>query len=231
MVAGSILLLSCASSAMANPIIDPHALFATGGDATPITGTTPIVFSNPGGANQGGGIFVFENATGQPLSEVDIAIDLPTAFFLNNFKLTQTIFVPPGSGQQASNSFFTELGNCVGGALVTDTCLNLSFALDPGPLVLIGGNFVLDFDAKPGNVYGFVDNLVATGQYNEENCGELCTGTTDNSGARVGEWPDSTQAYVTPITATPEPRQYAGLLAGTMALAIFFRRRRNAVAR
>jgi hypothetical protein len=228
--ASSLVLFGLASSAMADITpVDPHALFATGGDATPIFGKTPIVFSNPDGTDQGGGIFVFQNETGLPLSEVDVAIDLSTVFFQNNFSLTQTIFVPPGSGQQASNGFSTQQGNCNGGALTTDTCLKLSFALDPGPLVLPLGNFVLDFDAKPNGVYGFVDELVATGQYNAENCGEACTGTTDNGTQRIGEWPNLTQAYVTPIVATPEPRQYAGLLAGIIALAIFLKRRGWAV--
>jgi hypothetical protein len=61
---------------------------------------------------------------------------------------------------------------------------------------------------------------VATGTYG---------GTTDTSAARLGEWQDGAPGFVTPILATPEPRQYAALLAGIFALAIFSRRKRNVV--
>jgi hypothetical protein len=110
----------------------------------------------------------------------------------------------------------------------------MAFAANPGPIVPLGGNFVLDFDAPtsqgPPPIYTGVDGLVATGNYSSDSCGEFelpnCTGTTDTSVFRVGEWADGAQGFVTPVV-TPEPRYYAGFL----ALAIFFARRRSAVAR
>jgi hypothetical protein len=217
MAASSILLVGFASSAMADwTPIDPHALFATGGDATPISGTVSASLSGTGG-----GIFVYQNNTGAALSEVDANIQLPDSF-LNGFSLQGTIFVP-SAGQQSSFSSSVQTNfDCVA-ASTTTFCVHMSFALDPGPLVLAGGNFVLDFDKKgPDNKYVGVDKLVATGLY---------TGDTDTSDARAGEWQPSTQLFVTPIPEVPEPAHYAGLLAGVMALAIYTQRRRNSQAR
>jgi hypothetical protein len=72
----------------------------------------------------------------------------------------------------------------------------------------------------PPPIYGGVDAQVADGTY---------TGTTDTSDARIGEWSQGAEGFVTPILATPEPRQYAGMLAGVFALAIFLKRKRFAV--
>jgi hypothetical protein len=79
---------------------------------------------------------------------------------------------------------------------------------------------VLDFDEPDSNGdYQGVDASVANGTY---------TGGTDTSSGRSGDWPDSAQGFVTPIPTVPEPRNYAGLLVGAMALAIYSRRSRNA---
>jgi hypothetical protein len=204
-----ILSLGFASSALADLTpMDPHALFATGGDATPISGTTPIVFSDTGG-----GIFVFENNTGSALAKVEVEVQFPEGLFPNGFGVDGTIFVPAGSGQQASfQSFQFQNETCAGVADTSASCEEMIFALKPGPLVAAGGNFVLDFDEPDSNGdYQGVDASVAGGTY---------TGGTDTSSDRVGAWPDSAQAFVTPIPAVPEPTHYAGLLCGLMALAI-----------
>src|ERR1700676_859135 len=90
--ASSIVLLGLASSAMANPITDPHALFATGGDAMDIGSGQTIILSSAGGGNTGGGSFVFHNNTGNPLSAVEVDISLPNSF--GPFSFTGTIFTP-----------------------------------------------------------------------------------------------------------------------------------------
>ena len=139
---GSLLVLGFASSAMANwTPIDPHALFATGGDATPISGTATAHLSATGG-----GIFVYENDTGFDLSAVNVDVDLPDSF-LNGFSLQGTIFVPSAGQQSSFTSAIQTDFNCLASS-TTDFCVHMSFALDPGPLVLAGGNFVLDFDQE-----------------------------------------------------------------------------------
>ncbi len=215
--AGAFVLVGLATSAMADLIpFDPHALLATGGDATPITDAgMAITFSATGG-----GIFVFTNDTGSPLSKLDVDVQFPVGIFPNGFGVDGTIFVPPSlPGQQASfQAFLFQNETCAGVANDSASCVQMVFGLKPGPLVPVGGNFVLDFDNpdSAGNYQG-VDAQVAGGTY---------TGSTDTSSARIGDWPDDAAAFVTPIP-TPEPRYYAGLL----ALAIFFARRRSAVAR
>jgi hypothetical protein len=194
---------------------DPHALFATGGDAVPIGSGQPIALSP-----SGGGIFVFNNNTSSALSKVDVAITLPDSF-LNGFSFTGTIFTPGPGAASVTETTFTNT-DC-NHPSTTNFCVQMAFRLSPGPLVPLGGNFVLDFDAPDGNGdYQGVDALVANGTY---------TGTGDDTAARVGEWADGAVGFVTPVLATPEPRQYAALLAGIMALAFFFRSRRNAEAR
>jgi hypothetical protein len=214
--ASSLVLFGLASSALADLTpIDPHALLATGGDATPITdGGLPIVFSTTGG-----GIFVFQNDTGEGLAKVEVSVQFPTGLFPNGFGVDGTIFVPAGSGQQASfQSFNFQNETCAGVTDDSASCVEMIFALKPGPLVPAGGNFVLDFDEPDSNGdYQGVDASVANGTY---------TGGTDTSAGRSGDWPDSAQGFVTPIPETPEPRHYAGLLVGVMALAIYFRRSR-----
>jgi hypothetical protein len=218
--ATALVLFGLASSAMADLTpFDPHALLATGGDATPITDAgLPILFSTTGG-----GIFVFQNDTGKDLSKLEVSVQFPEGLFPNGFGVDGTIFVPAGSGQQASFQAFTfQNETCAGVADTSASCVQMVFSLKPGPLVPIGGNFVLDFDAPDGNGdYQGVDASVANGTY---------TGDTDTSSARVGEWPDGAQGFVTPIPEVPEPRFYGFLLAGVVAFAIYSRQRRNSSA-
>jgi hypothetical protein len=219
--AGALLLFGFATAAMADiEPFDPHGLFANGGDATPITTTTPITLSV-----SGGGIFVFNNDTGAALQEVDVKIAVPDALEDNTiFTVVGGIVVPPGGGQQAFiGEGALQNSNCGPGVNTSTTtfCEELSFRLVPGPIVPAGGNFILDFDDPVNGQYQGFDAEVAAGTYDGD--------TMDGSG-QVGSWGDSDAAFVTPIVATPEPRQYAGLLAGIMALAIAFRRRKAAVA-
>jgi len=235
MAVGTLVLFVFAVSAMADPSpIDPHALFADGGDATllcsPICGQ-PIMLSSPSGANQGGGIFVFTNNTGSPLSAVQVDINVPS---LSGFTFGGTISTPGGTATVVTEGFDNVCGDP---SDTSSACFQITFEGSP-PIVPLGGNFVLDFD-KPSSdgppvTYSGVDGLVAAGNYGVVGCAESelpnCTGTTDTSTFRIGEWPDGTTGFVTPVFATPEPRQYAGMLAGILALAIFLKRKRNAVA-
>jgi len=205
------------SSALASPLIpfDPHALLATGGDATPITTSGATIELSP----TGGGIFVFNNATGADLLKFDVSIQFPMGLFPDGFGVTGTIFVPPGSGQQASFEADTfQNKTCSGMADDMASCVKLTFSLIPGPLIAVGQNFVLDFDAPGPNGYTGVDALVATGKY---------TGGTDTSDARSGEWPDNAPAGALPITGTPEPASFASLLVGGIGLALYYRRRNS----
>jgi hypothetical protein len=198
--------------------VDPNALLATGGDATPITDAgMAITFSATGG-----GIFVFTNDTGEPLSKIDVDVQFPAGLFPNGFGVDGTIFVPPSlPGQQASfQAFLFQNETCAGVTDDSASCVQMIFGLKPGPLVPAGGNFVLDFDNPDSNGnYQGVDAEVANGTYK---------GITDTSNDRVGDWPDDAAAFVTPIPEVPEPRYSAGLLAGFFALAIFVGRRRGA---
>jgi hypothetical protein len=217
----SLFLFGLGSSAMADiGPVDPHALFATGGDATDINSGQPIALSAPGGGNTGGGIFVFTNNTGTALSAVEVDLTLPIAF-LNGFSFTGTIFTPGPGTSSTTTTILT--GKCGDPLNASFFCFEMTFASAPQPIVPLGGNFVLDFDkpASPGPppIYGGVDANVADGTY---------TGTTDTSAARVGEWTEGALGNVTPILA-PEPRQYAGMLGGIFALAIFLKRKRSAV--
>lgn len=213
----SVLLLALATAAVADPApYDPHALYASGGDATPITGETPITFSVAGG-----GIFVFTNNTGEPLQQVNVDVVVPDALAVDGFTVVGAIYVPPGSGQTSSFSAgFVPNSNCKGTSSTT-FCEEMQFSLIPGPIAPAGGNFVLDFDDPVDGHYQGLDAEVADGSY---------TGGTMDGAGQVGSWGPNAQAYITPIP-TPEPRQYAGLLVGMMALAIFTLRRRNASAR
>jgi hypothetical protein len=190
---------------------DPHALFATGGDATPISSTLPITFTS-----SGGGIFVFQNDTGADLASLEVDVQVRNALAQNGFVVTGTIVVPPGSSQQASFSAgFIPASNCTGFSATT-FCEQMTFALVPGPLVPKGGNFVLDFDDP--NQYTEEDRQILAGTY---------TGTGDTTSNAHGSWGPLTQGSVTPFTAVPEPQHYAGLLAGMLALAVYSRSRRS----
>jgi hypothetical protein len=212
---GSLVLFGFASSAMADLVpYDPHALFATGGDATPIDGSTPITFSPTGG-----GIFVFENNTGADLAMLQVNVEVPDTLALSGFTVDGTIFVPPGQTNSSVKTTFILNSTCSGPSTTT-FCEEITFRLIPGPLVLKGGNFVLDFDDPDPATgqYTGVDALVANGTY---------TGDGDTSANRAGGWGDGTTASVIPIPAVPEPRQYAVLLAAILALAIFSKTRQS----
>ena len=101
------------------------------------------------------------------------------------------------------------------------SCEQMTFALDPGPLVPKGGNFVLDFD-DPESIYGSGRDRSPERAVHRNR--------RDTTGDRV-EMAAFAQGFATPIPAVPEPAHYAGLLAGVMALAIYAQRRRNSQAR
>src|SRR5216684_1481460 len=87
----SIFLSALVSTALADPVneVDPHIIYATGGDATPITtGGISIDLSQGGG-----GIFVFQHDTGADLSMLDVNVQFPFAVFPNGFTVADTIFV------------------------------------------------------------------------------------------------------------------------------------------
>jgi hypothetical protein len=193
--------------------VDPHIIFATGGDATDITTSGTSVTLSP----MGGGIFVFHNATGAPLSLVDINVQFPEASFPSGFGVDATIFVPsPGQQSIFSDTLFNG-ATCDGQSSDSFSCLKMVFGLSPGPFISAGQNFVLDFYFP----MTAVDTLVATGQYNLVNCEQMdlgCTGTTNLSATRSGDWPESALVSVTPVTI-PEPGT-AVLLIGGFGLAI-----------
>ena len=216
----SISLVALVSSARATAV-DPHIIFATGGDATDITTSgTSVALSQ-----KGGGIFVFHNATGGPLSQLDVNVQFPEPSFPNGFGVDETIFVP-SAGQLStfSDSLFNG-ATCDGQSSDSFSCLKMVFGLVPGPLIGTGQNFVLDFYFP----LTAVDNLVATGNYNLENCEQLdlgCTGTTNLSATRSGDWPDSASVDITPVPI-PEPGTLGVLLIGGVGLAICCRQRKN----
>jgi hypothetical protein len=133
--ASSLVLFGLASSAMADiSPIDPHALFATGGDATDINSGQPITLSAPGGGNTGGGIFVFTNNTGTALSAVEVDITLPNSF--GPFSFTGSLFTPgPGASSISETILFNACGDP---SNTSDFCVEMVFAVNPGPLVPIG---------------------------------------------------------------------------------------------
>ncbi len=239
MSASSLVLFGLASSAMADiSPIDPHALFASGGDADPLgDGGAQIVLSSPGTVGStsktGGGIFVFQNTTGRDLTAIDVDITLPDSFGIFIFTGTIISNVPGGT---TITTGVDPSGPCDPSQPAASFCVELGFSASPGPIVPIGGTFIIDFDTPqlqgPPPVYGGVDELVANGNYTPAGCAASglpnCTGDTDNSVNRIGEWSQGAVGEVTPVFATPEPRQYAGLLAGIFAVAIFLKRRRYA---
>src|SRR5580704_17820272 len=82
---------------MADPVpVDPHILIDTGGDAIDINYTGLPITIGP----NGGGIFVFHNATGDPLSEVDVDVDFPVASLPSGFTVDGTIPIPPSLVRQ-----------------------------------------------------------------------------------------------------------------------------------
>jgi hypothetical protein len=203
-IACSILLSALSFSALASITeVDPHIIYATGGDATPITTDGISIDLSKGG----GGIFVFQNDTGSDLSMLDVNVQFPFPVFPNGFTVADTIFVgTPGQQSSFTDSLFNNV-TCanLNGFSSTTSCLVMTFGLNPGPLVGKGQNFVLDFDFPLQTV----DISVENGTY---------TGGTDTSAARVGDWPDSAPAGVTPVVI-PEPGTFGALLIGGLALA------------
>ena len=216
----SVLFLAAAIGATATsllpPIYDPEILIDTGGDATDITtGGLSIILSPTGG-----GIFVFHNATGGPLSQLQLSVQFPMPTFPSGFAVDGTIAVQQPGSQQASfrSALFPDV-TCSGQSSDSSSCVQMTFGLIPGPLIETGQNFVLDFDKKVNGVYTGVDAIVASGQY---------TGGTDTSDARVGDWPDDAQSTTVPVLATPEPVVALTLGTGLLFLGAMLRRKRTA---
>jgi hypothetical protein len=205
-------------SALASPMplqpIDPEILIDTGGDAMDITNGGVSIILSP----QGGGIFVFHNATGGPLSKLNVSVQFPMPTFPSGFAIDGTIAIQqPGQQQSSFTAALFPDATCAGQSSMTASCVQMSFGLVPGPLILTGQNFVLDFDKKVNGQYVGVDALVATGQY---------TGGTDVTADRVGDWPDGAQAGAVPVDATPEPGYFGALLICGLGLACYYRRTR-----
>jgi hypothetical protein len=81
----SVFLFALVCTTRADPVnqVYPHLIFATGGDATPIT-TDGISIDLSAG---GGGIFVFRNDTGADLSMLDVKVQ----FFFPVFPIGFTV--------------------------------------------------------------------------------------------------------------------------------------------
>jgi hypothetical protein len=183
---------------MANPVpFDPMILIDTGGDATDINYTGLPITIGP----NGGGIFVFHNATGNPLNEIEINVDFPMAPLPNGFTVSGTIGIPAPSGRQHSTFQSIPFSgiDCTGAASLSFSCIELKFILLPGPLIPIGGNFVLDFNDSAN--YTDADFAVLDGNY---------SGPDVPGGS--GSWGALTSADVTPSTI-PEP-SYRATAAG-----------------
>jgi hypothetical protein len=214
----STLLLTCSIAATATQMplqpIDPEILIDTGGDAMDITTGGVSITLSP----SGGGIFVFHNATGGPLSKLDVSVQFPMPTFPSGFGIDGTIAIQQQGQQQSSfmSSLFPDM-TCDGQSSTTASCVLMTFGLIPGPLIGTDQNFVLDFDAKVNGQYVGVDAEVATGQY---------TGGTDTSDARSGDWPDGAQGNTVPVLAAPEPGYFGALLFCGAGLALSYRRRR-----
>jgi hypothetical protein len=188
------LLVSMAAglTALGNPVpYDPEILIDIGGDATNIDYTgVPITV----GAN-GGGIFVFHNATGNPLTELDFNLDFPLSPLPVGFGIAGSV------GTNLSGQIFTFRPatfsgiNCNGVASSTFSCIELTFKLRPGPLVPTDGNFVIDFNDSAS--YTALDLEVENGTYTG---GDVPGGT--------GSWAPNgvpTSGSVDPFSAVPEP--------------------------
>jgi hypothetical protein len=204
--------LAVSFSVMANPVpFDPQILIDTGGDATDINYTGLPIIIGP----NGGGIFVFHNATGNPLNEIEIDVDFPMSPLPNGFSVSGTIGIPAPSGHQHSTFQSIPFSgiDCTGAASSSFSCIELKFILLPGPLIPIGGNFVLDFNDSAN--YTDADFAVLDGNYSGPD-------VPDGSGS----WGASTSADVTPSTI-PEPsyRATAASIGLLMLVAWNWRRR------
>jgi hypothetical protein len=200
------ILVSVAASvvALADPVpVDPQILIDSGGDAPDINYTGVPITIGP----KGGGIFVFHNATGNALNEIDVNVDFPEDPLPTGFTVQGTIPVPPSLVRQFPNfqsSTFPGF-TCAGVASTSDTCVDLKFILNPGPLIPINANFVLDFNNSAN--YTADDIAVEDGTYTG---GDLPDGT--------GGWAPGAMGGVDPIPPVPEPSYRA--TAGLMGLAI-----------
>src|SRR5579864_6344834 len=203
-------------SAMADLVpFDPEILIDTGGDATNINYIgAPITV----GAN-GGGIFVFHNATGNPLTEIDFNLDFPMSPLPLGFGIAGSI------GTNLAGQIFTFRSadfsglDCNGVASLQFSCVELTFKLKPGPLVPTDGNFVIDFNDSAN--YTAVDLAVENGTYTG---GDVPDGT--------GSWAPGgvqTSGNVNPVSAVPEPSYRAtAAFMGLGLLAVWHCRRRLA---
>ena len=190
-------------SALANPTpVDPQVLIDSGGDATDINYTGVPITVGP----NGGGIFVFHNATGNPLSEIDLNLDFPESPLPTGFTVDGSIGIPPSIVRQHSQFVVTTFSgiDCAGDASLTFSCLELKFIVTPGPLIPTDGNFVLDFNNSAN--YTADDIAVEDGTYTG---GDIPGGT---GGWAPGGSPTSGNAL--PASAVPEPsyRATAGLV-------------------
>ena len=202
-------------SALADPVpVDPQILIDTGGDAPDIDYTGAPITVGP----NGGGIFVFHNATGNPLSEVDIDVQLPETPLPPGFTVDGTIPIPPSLVRQFPTfqaSTFSGF-DCSGMASSMFSCVELKFILIPGPLVPADANFVLDFNNSAD--YTTEDFEVEDGTYT---C-PTCTGDPNGIGGWLGGG-----GTVTPFSVAPEPsyRATVGIMGFALIAAWNLRRR------
>jgi hypothetical protein len=218
-ILAALLVLGSAGLARADGA-DPFLLISTGGVGTDLTNAGAPITVGP----NGGGIFVFHNATGSPFTELDVNLNLPVPQLPNGFTINGTISVAPSLVRQLSS--FQEVAfqnfNCNGSPSDTVTCIELIFKLTPGPLVDLGQNFVLDFN-DPG-LFTAADVAVENGTY---------TGGNDASG--IGSWSSGASGSVIPNgelpvpgpVSTPEPSGLLLLSTGLLgATGMCWRRRR-----
>jgi hypothetical protein len=209
--------LAVSCSAMADPVpYDPQILIDTGGDATDVNYTgKPITV----GIN-GGGIFQFHNATGSPLTELDLNLDFPLSPLPTGFTVQGTISAPPSLVRQHSTFNVTTFSGLPCTGATTGSCIELKFILMPGPLIPTDGNFILDFNNSAD--YTAADLGVLDGTYSGP---DVPDGT--------GGWaPGGVQTFgmVDPIPAVPEPsyRTTAACMGLVMLVAWSWRRRLTA---
>jgi hypothetical protein len=189
--------------------IDPHIIFATGGNGTPITTAgAPITLSDGGG-----GIFVFQNSTGADVSELDVSIQFPSGVFPAGFTVADILSPSLGVGDFSDALINNVTCADLGGFSSSTSCLDMVLKLMPGSFIGKGQNFVLDFDFPLTTA----DVSVENGTY---------TGGTDTSAARSGDWPSGAPGEVIPVTTTPEPGTLTLFAIGLSAAVARVRRRR-----
>ncbi len=169
---------------------DPSMVILRGGDATNINGPE---FSFGAGPN-GGGIFVFDNNTGQSISELNITVTVPDPNPIAPPAYTFVNFVLPGT----SNS--ETFGKDCSGVAGNFDCVHVTL-FDPSGAQPIapGATFTFDLNNSPSNDPG-VNPPNYTGQDQPNGNGGWGPDTTFNS----------TVAFATPEPATL-PLAAAGL--------------------